>query len=216
MNTLHKKKKILILTLVVLLVSIILYVVWYSIQHHNLKTGVNINYTPRDSRVLVNEKEIDVTTGDTVPLKPGEYNIKIQKSGFEAQTKKIEVVKGRQVEMNIILEPNAYYTKNWYDNQENIEDAKIRERVANRMFGEGRDEMEKNSPLIVHLPYVNDARTYRIDYGVAEKKGTQAIYISYYAESGKASAEEYIKELGYNLEDYETHYKKREYGTWWP
>ena len=196
------KRTVIIVTIIV--TTVLLGVLGFlTIQHIKKTATITIEYAPVSATAFINNKKASKDN----KVEPGTYEVVIKKDGFRTNTQKV-TVKNKEIKTVLaVLSPNSDSTKDWYSNNE--EDQNMAQYIFDSKAAEDAAAAASSFKISSILPYIGPKYSYRIDYGVSKKKKSkQAVYISYYTDSGKKAAQDYIVSKGYKLEDYEIIYSK--------
>jgi len=151
---------------------------------------------PDDALMTINGKSAAINK--KIGVTPGEYTVKVKRSGFKEQEQKLSIKKTDNKELRFFLEPSTPEGFNWLTNHP--EQAMKAESLSSKEFDEQSKRITEKLPLINDLPFID--QFYRIDYGVSEKSPDDsdavAIYIKYWSDQGKQDALDWIRFKGYD------------------
>jgi hypothetical protein len=103
---------------------------------------------PHNARILLNGKEVE--NKKTLQVRPGEYEIRLERDGFDGEERKITVRGGDEVRLMFALLPSdGNYA--WYI--ENPEDGLILDSVMSARAGEQDEELADKFPILAKLPH---------------------------------------------------------------
>lgn len=200
------KKNLLVGVGIVALAVVSVIAITVFVKNQPPGTMIVVEHTPRKAKVFIDGSAKSSKT----KVLPGEHKIAVSMDGFETFVEEVNVKEGEVVTVYAVLNSNAYYTANWYD--EHPEDDQLKERLIDRSYIAQGEKIKKNFPIMDMLPYVGPRGAFQVDYGKSTKEDTQAIYISYYTDVGREKAEQWIVDQGYKLDDFEIIYRQKEYG----
>lgn len=178
------------------------WLVYYSLTY---RATIFIDFTPSDAKVKLDGKK----GSDKNRLKPGEYKIEVSRDGFESHKETIKVNSGEEVTVYAALKPSSQETEGWYGDK--ASEYQKREKILSDKYDADSEKAMENFKIVKILPFTGPGGGYQIDYGVGSDPNTQAVYISYYTDVGKKLAQDYIKDQGYDLKNYEVKYKKKSF-----
>lgn len=200
------QRKIIIIALVIvaaLVLGVVVYQVVYSIRY---SANLTLAVAPNDAVILLNDKQIK---NQDQRIKPGEYILKIEREGFEAEEWAFSAQKGETVDILIALLPSDGNYQ-WYS--DNPRDAIIYDGVITREQEEAMREAFSSDPLVALLPYTEDSHglTYIIEASYNEginllirlntcSEVSAAIY--------KEQALTWIKSQGFDPNSYQVTYR---------
>lgn len=200
---LTKRSRVIIAILAVLLVGGL---VWLLVDRAQKTATINVTITPESSQITIDGKQASSSNR----IRPGAYVVSVEKEGFHSYEESVDVGSNEVIDLYVALEPSSDETQGWYD--ENPEDAGALERVLDNQYTQEATTITENFPVISILPYIAPRGAYTINYGLSQQADTQAIYISYYTDVGRDLALQYIRDNGFNPDDYEIIYEKMEIG----
>ena len=188
-----------------LLVIVVGFVVWQSINSSKYSSSIRIEVAPtKGSKILINGKGI--REGIT-KVSPGKYLIEFSHPGFNSESREVHVGEKENYYVGAALQSISDKTVNWYS--DNPDDAKKAEGISSGNFDQLNKNRLKKLPLIEQLPLID--LNYRIDHGRSLQKPEDpeavAVYVTYYSEQGKTEADEWLRFKGYDPTKSETIYK---------
>ena len=149
-------------------------------------------------------------SGDTIRLNSGAVQIKASREGFKTKTLTYDVVADKTNKVFISLTPESDEAKQLLDSRE--EQYNRQYTATNAADNAAKIATEENEILQI-LPHYG--RYFTISQGVSKqnpnKVGAMALYIDIYDPSGKSDALEFLRDSGYNPDDYEIIYTEHEY-----
>lgn len=186
-------------TLLVLCVSLFTI---YSFIANRGKVGVFFVVAPSNSQILIDGNKSGVKTR----LKPGEYQIKVSKSGFETYTNKLIVKSSsRSLRVPIVLnadEKTSLSESDAKDYEKAIQQAQ--EIGATNTQNAGIAE-RKNNPIVDLLPVLE--KYYRIDYSYKDSNQSQLVLeITADTATGRYLAIQKIFDMGYDPTNYKVRF----------
>lgn len=193
-----------IITSIIFVFSLaILIAIGWLIYRSIYSATVNIYFAPKSASISIGSGGGHF--GDNF-VKPGQYTVRITKQGFTSFTQQITVKSGETVKVEGSLTPSSDATADWYE--KNLDDYAIAQSVADRKADEARERMVKDYPLIKELPIIGPFGSYRVDYGLSPKGGSNyRIIIRSQSEEAKQQALLAIKATGYDIAKYEVEYR---------
>ena len=196
------KSKILI-ALSVVLFTIIAVSVWYYIQDTGKTATINVKYAPLSANISIDGR----SGSDSNRVTPGSHEVIVSRDGFASYEETVEVADGEIETIYAVLESNSAETAGWYDEHE--ADAEAAQSAKDARYVKAAEEASKEFKISAILPYTGPKYSYQINYGVSEtREDAQAVFITYYTDTGKEAAKQYIIDNGFSLDDYEIVYTK--------
>lgn len=211
---LSRYKAAIIITLVfssgLLIASIwVIYRLLFSVE-------IEILVAPASSTIQLNGK--NYKNGEH-RLRPGDYKVKIEKDGFQNYETDFTAKANSKVEIGIILRE---LDSNGTFYRDNPSDASIAQAIGDRNFERDIDKAAKENPIGRIAPYgkktgaAQQVDYWRLDIKWTDGKLDYLIVSSKFAcgskeikESIKNDALKYIRDNGFNPEDYKVHYDLR-------
>ena len=137
----------------------------------------------------------------TKRVQPGEYQITVEKDGFETKTTNITATADQTTNVLVALTPNRSDTINWYI--ENATDSELNDEVGSRVYSEEQVQATADYPIIQDLPVI--ARYWALNYGnCPDNSAPLCLFVS--AETGNYTyALEYLSTINdhnYLLSEY--------------
>ena len=195
-------RRFLFIAIVVFIATAVL-LIFSGINRSRMTAKITIEVSPSGSTIKLNDKGIKEGTRK---VRPGSYTIKVSHDGFTTGSKSITISKNQNVYVGIVLDPSSLSTNNWFDTHP--EDALKGEGITGKSMDQASQELQAKFPIITNLPFID--QEYRIDYGKSKKEPDNpqalAIVITYYSESGKQQAIDWIRFKGYNPDNMEIIY----------
>ena len=108
---------------------------------------IDLLYTPLSAVATVDGK---VVKSGEILLSAGTHEVKVEKYGFESETRMVEVGNGGATSVHIILEPNMEETKDWYSTHE--DDGRVIEGVVGHQYEDESQYMLDQYPILTKLP----------------------------------------------------------------
>lgn len=194
------QKTIIVLSILAAVLIVTLFL--YSYITSRGKTAiVEIEVAPISSSLKANDQKINA---GTVKLKPGKYTITAERTGFAKQSETVELIEGENDYIGFILESNSPDTANWYS--ENPEDQQMIEKISSKKFDQTSEDSTKEFPILTQLPFIGPGFSYQIDYGPVNSDNKLELAITITSEESKQDALDWIKNEGYNPDDYAISY----------
>lgn len=197
------KPKIIIAVLASIIVIIIIASI-VEILSKQEKVLVSVSVSPSNARILIDGKEADL--GENY-LNPGNHTFFAKSSGFESETKNVEIKKDQDNSIIFVLKAGTDTAKEYI--QSSTYEQQKREALAGQQANQIGTKTREKNPVIKILPYI--ASGYRIDYGSSLKnpddKLAVRIVISAINPENEQKALSLLKSKGYNLEDLEIEYR---------
>lgn len=178
------------LGIVAIITAYIIYIQIYSAK-------ITLEFAPKSSVATLNGRRV---RAGTIRVRPGAMNIRVEKDGFETQSKTFTAEGSHNTYVGIALLSNDPSTADWYDN--NPEDNIILQAIYGTNYTDAAETGTKSLPLIERLPYFGAGYEYQIDYGIdpdESKKDTETIFITVYKPGGKEAALDWIRREGYDV-----------------
>ena len=212
----HKKA-----TLVGIILSLVLIVaisVYFIIEDASKTADVQVIVAPSSATMTLNGVRYDAY-GD-LRVKPGEYEVKVSKDGFETVTEKIEAKENETVSIMIYLMPTEE-NADYYETHP--EDATIRGSIDDARALAELNELKEKYPILKQLPIKIDYYTanyanrvkYTITYERTDSEQGFIIVVNDDTGGNYGAAMERIKALGFNPEDYQIQYNDLSGSTNW-
>lgn len=208
----HKLPKLFRWLIIAAPVVIIFILIGFATHDHIVLTAtVELSFTPSSATATLNGKTYK--NGEH-KIKPGKYDVKIQKDGFASYSGSFTVKANENQYVGVALKSNSAKTADYYDN--NMDDAMRREGINDRRANAEAVDQLKKYPIIKILPLIVSEYTgnyseyieYRIDYGNSPTKaGSLAIFITDKTGGNEQRAKDLLRSKGYNPDDYEIIYK---------
>lgn len=191
------KKIILIFSII--LISI-LSIIGYNVLQNNYradKVEIIINTVPKDAKITIGEQKF---SNGTNYIKPGEYNIKIEKDGFKTIELSQYIYKNGY-ELNYSLIAESEQAKQWAEKNKNLY-SKMSTIISQEASKNG-EYFNKINPITTKIPYTNYLFSigYRLDK--TDKKGEKIIITIDSSEHYRQSAILKFKSFDSNLADYD-------------
>jgi hypothetical protein len=192
-------RKILLLALIPATLLVV-YTVGMAVGHAG-KTKVELLVIPRDSVVTVNGQTY---TNRTLYLKPGTYTFTARRDGFDDKSRTADISGGHR-QISLLAAPNSP-TGNEYMNAHPDEE-RIRETVGSKEANDTGLALQKKTPIIALLPYIDINGPFSLDYGPSQtQKNGSFILVSDSSPEGRVNALKWIKSRGYDPTDLEIHF----------
>lgn len=186
------------------LLTIFISIAVLILRERSLSAKIEVEIAPSSSALFIN----DVRHKDgVVKVRPGSYAVVVSKSGFNTSRETITVFKGEAKYVGVALVSNSPSTADWYETHPL--DAKKAEGISSKNFDIKTQQQAAKLPIIRELPWVD--LLYRVDYGPSMKRPNDpesvALYITYYSESGKTQALQWLKFKSYTPDSTEMIFK---------
>ncbi len=191
------KRLITVLGLIAVFVLIIIFSVVNSI-HPTGTFAVKVYLVPNDSKLVINNKTY--SDGNTIYLKPGQYNLKTTKTGFKTDEQTKNVDSSADQIINIALYPESSDAKVWYQAHQNL--YKEFEGRAGKIADQNGTDFANKYPIIKFLP-IKDG-IYTIGYKLDDPtKPDSGITVTIDAFNGyREPALQKLRDKGINIADY--------------
>jgi hypothetical protein len=199
----NQQKKYLRLGIIVAVMAVIVTItITFIVNSRTANMGkLTTIVVPDDALMTINGKNAAINK--KIGVTPGEYTVKVKRSGFKDQEQKLSIKKTDNKEMRFFMEPSSPEGFNWLTNHP--EQALKAESLTSKEFDEQSKRIVEKLPLIEELPFID--QFWRVDYGVSEKypddSEAVALYVKYWSEQGKQDALDWIKFKGYDPEKLE-------------
>lgn len=193
------------IVIVALIAFFILPIVGVLIYRSIFSATITLTFAPKSADV-VKIGNVNARFGDNRVI-PGDYEVVIEKKGFEGYKGKVSIKAGESKSVEVALNSNDPSTADWY--QKNIEDYSIAQGIGDRRAEAARKHMQDSFPAYKDLPIVGLYDTYRVDYGLSPKDNKKYILVvSYNSDAYKSEAIKQFEQKGYSIKDYEVQYIK--------
>lgn len=198
---------IIFLVLTVLAIAILYTVHLQTTETYTSK--VEIDVIPDDATVKLDGAE---TKERSFALTPGSYRFEASKDGFEPSVQFVEVPEpDTEIEVGLTPNPISKEANEWLEKNPEIQ--MQREALGGLNAGRSGAERERQTPLLVDLPYDQFGRyegrigPFSVDYGPTEDRQNGVfILISNSSPNGRKNALEWIQDQGTNPADIELVY----------
>lgn len=149
---------------------------------------VIITTIPNDSAVTIDGNKI---TSSKIYLKPGSYKFTAKKQDYSDDEQTVDV---NQDNNKVFLTPQPLTSeaKEWYQN--NVDDTTL-EYITGERIDMAREELTKKIPIINHLPKIDVAGPFKIEYKT-DKNNTPYVEINHSTPDGRIKALGWIKSTG--------------------
>jgi hypothetical protein len=191
-----KNRALLVVALGLLVVLFVGYLIFSFYRNSVYSAGITVELVPSGSKLTVNSVG---TKAGVIKVKPGQVNVTATHAGFTPYTKTLNVTKGNNMYVGIVLASNSNTTARWY--QDHTNDGKIAERISSKSFDQTSAQSVANVPFISKLPFLGPGLEFRIDYGQNGENdlgGNPAIYITAPTTEAQQDAITWIKNQGYD------------------
>ena len=193
-----KNKKYLIIFSLIILFILVVVIITANIP----KTKILFSIAPETAKIEINNKIYDIKNGDLLNFKPGEYNYKIYREGFEEYKNSIKLEEGKQTELLSALKPTTEEARKLLLNEKS---QIIIQRFYGIHYSEAINSISKEYPLIDILPI--QARLYTVSACKSIRYPGDNSKIAVCAEITSDQLKPYvikdIESRGYNIDDYE-------------
>lgn len=164
------------------------------------KTKITFTTAPGTAKIFINGK-IN-SSGKSIHVSPGKYEIAAESNGFSSAKKQVEV-KGEDLEVFFALTPLTPAAQDYAaNNPEEFLDAEGSAGQTTRQEGE---DFEANNPIIKLLPY--HSLLLNIDYRISSSDTKKvALIIDAYDSQNRNYALSLIRSWGYEPSDYEVEF----------
>ena len=184
--------------LVVVALSLLLLVsaAFFAIRNTSYSAKITVEIAPFSSVLSINKKVIQP---GIIKVKPGDYMVVVNKTGFVTRLEKITVAKGENKYVGLGLISNSPATKNWYVTHP--QDGKILEGISSKKFDIRSKNLIKRQPFLKLLPFTAAGLEFKIDYGASQRHSDselQAIYVTANTSQAQQDALTWIRSQGYN------------------
>jgi len=140
----------------------------------------------------------------TIKVRPGKYTVTFTHKGFASTSQETTVGKGETNYIGVVLASNSIDTAKWNDTHKS--DAAKAEGITGKNQEIQAQKLQKKYPILKDLPFIDNE--YRVDYGKSQQNpddiNSVAIYVTYYTDSGKQQAIDWMKFKGYDPTKLET------------
>jgi hypothetical protein len=158
--------------------------------------NVQLDYAPDGAKAVLDG--VTVVHNGKFRVNPGQHTISITLGGFTDATEKFTVPASGTKSLALLLNPNSVEGYMYLGNHPSEE--AHREKLGGQKFSELGTKTSDKLPLVKDLPFID--QLYRIDYGPSkvhpDDQSAVAIYITYYSDTGKQQALQWIKFKGYD------------------
>jgi len=169
------------------------------------KMAVEVHVAPSDATITVRSKQgMSEISDGTAYLKPGDYTVTVEKSGYEKYTIEQTFDDSRNIIVASLV-PVSDEAKKWM--QDHQDEYKENEKYGSRQAQQRSEVFFANNPLTTQLPYQDPY--YQIGYKNG-KDGNAVITVSTESPRYRYFAIKKIQSMGYDIADYKiefTNYK---------
>ena len=207
MNFATIKKPRVIVASIVVFALLTIWIVIYLIGDSKKTANIDILIAPRSASLTIGGNRF--STDGIKKIVPGEYDVVVQKRGFETYEDKIIAIEGETIKLSVAL-IQADGSTSWYDNHP--EDNMLFTAVSDRNAEIAMSEFRERHPITTILPisfanYYNNFSEYvefRIDFGM---EGESLVLIVNDTTGGnRERALDLIRNRGFDPEEYEIVY----------
>lgn len=167
--------------------------------------NVELTLAPSVAKVVVDNSKT-IKQGKFY-LAPGHHTLSVTMKGFADRKIDFDTTDSKIIKLVSVLVPNSPVGDKWLT--DHPDESLRREGLGGQQFDQQASDLSKNMPLVSKLPFID--QFYRVDYGVSQispNDSTQAaIYITYYSDTGKQQALDWLKFQGYDPAKLEIIYK---------
>lgn len=193
-----QKKMIIILTSVLLGVLFL----WWVIDLLIPKSYISLQTAPEQVYVKINdETEQQINNGDRLTIKPGEYRVIIYRDEFNPQIENFELKNGETKEIVAALYPLTEAARQLLQNEGS---GQVLEKATAVRMDREVEILNEKYPILKELPLSN--MYYKITSCESKKYPNDSLVIALcisVADGFRGLVSEDLKQLGYNLNDYE-------------
>lgn len=196
-------KKIIYIGVGVIVLALLAYIFILGLKSSSSSGTLNIqSIVPTDASVTVDNHQVN--SNGNVSVTPGQHTVVAKRNGFADKTLNTTVKAGETQNVNIIMTPNSNVGYQWLTDHP---DAAVQfEGQQGAQYTQNSQTTTDKNPLIAYLPEIRP--TWRIDYGKSKAHPNDptavAIIITYGgADIDKQNALQWIKDQGFNPDDYE-------------
>lgn len=158
-------------------------------------SSIHIEVAPKGSAVTINGARAGVGKN---AVQSGVNVIKVERSGFETQTKSIQVENGGRGFAGIILKPNTDKTNDWYETHP--PDQKLVEAIGSHESDFKSDQVAQENTLLQLLPYSLAFQNTLVEIDAGRPQGDSdrpAIYINAPTPAARQAGVAWIRSKGY-------------------
>ncbi len=191
-------------------VVLVMALIVIAVVNMHKTTTVELVVAPSFADITANGKKIASGGERTIKYYPGNYEIEIVADGFHSQKMTMNFEDNGTTHIYTYLEPTDD-NADFYDLEENKKEYDLAQMAMDKQAILSTEEYAEKYPITNVLPYwVEDynefgrPQGFRIDYGEFEGCETDfCLQVTAYKRSGLERAKEYIKEKGFNPDDFE-------------
>jgi len=194
-----------------IIIVIIMAIVFWAIDSTKNTTSIDILVAPSTAIIKVGDNVYENGKHD---IKPGNYHIEITADEFEPYTEDIMVEPGKNYELYVALE-KAEGDVVWYEwYAERPKEDMLLTTISDKNYTKAVKTFEERNPVVKILPYhctqyENNYTIYieyRIDFRTSEDGQTLIVIINDITGGNRERALQYIRNKGYNPDDYQVEY----------
>jgi hypothetical protein len=196
-------RKIVYIGAAILALALIVFIFILGLQSKDKTATITIqSVVPNDPTITIDGQKVKAN-GDTA-VTPGKHTLVAKRNGFADKTQEVEAKNGQPATVRLIMTPNSQVGYDWL--REHPDQAVEWEGQVGQQFDQNSRNTTNRNPLISYLPEIRP--TWRVDYGKSEKhpddpSAVQIIITYGGADIDKQNALQWIKDQGFNPNDYE-------------
>ncbi|MCL1797365.1 MAG: PEGA domain-containing protein [Eggerthellaceae bacterium] len=199
-------------------IIVIILAIIFSAKANSAAT-IDVLVSPSTATVTINGKAYENGQHD---IKAGDYHVEVTHEDFETHTEEITIVPGENYELNIRL-AELKGDIEWYEwYADRPEEDALQTAIASKNYEKMVEEFVAKYPIVSILPYYctkyedNYAvyYEYKLYYKMTENDSNMILVIDDAAGNGREDALQYIRNNGFNPDDYQIEYNYQSYR--WP
>ncbi len=172
-------------------------------RESSLSAKLTIIAVPTKSKITVNNQ---AARQGANKIRPGAKNITVSMDGFASVTQQIDIKRGENKDVDVVLVSNSARTANWYFTHP--EDESKAEGISSKHYDALAQQALQKTPLIKLLPFVAGGLEFRVDYGnkPGVNNGLPVIFITAPTQQSQQNGLNWIRSVGFDPTAYKIEY----------